>query len=377
MYRLLVATVFAFSTACTAAEHPRDVEPEADDRGSGCLGLGDSAARGVLAVVNDPATTFAELDDPVADGGAGLTSNAVSSILQARPFDDMAALDDAAWVGDATCRALARWACNERDACNQALRVATWNVEHFPKSAATEDGVISVVDQLGFDFVGIQEIESRTPFDRVVAALDEHTGVLGRATDTRVGAILDDGALELVDVEHVFTSDGWSFPRPVLVVTATSPGHPELGELIFAVVHLKAMTDADSEKRRKSAITKLRTWIDARRAQGDTNIVVLGDWNDEIDDVGAHDVFAPLLDDPAAGMVALTQSLADEGEHSYVPVPRLIDHVLVSEELLGLVDVADVEALHLEQTWPGDYIGDVSDHRPVVVTFAVPVRFDG
>jgi len=378
MHRPTAAILIALlASACTAEQGPRDVEPEADDRGSGCLGLGDAATRGVLALVNDPQTSFAELDDPVAEGGAGLASNAASSLVQARPFADIAALDDAAWVGDAACRALARWACNERGACQDELRVATWNVEHFPKSDATEAAVVSVVEQLGLDFVAMQEIESRTPFDRVVAALEGHTGELGRAADTRVGAILQDDALEVAHVEHVFTDDSWAFPRPVLVVTTALPSHPELGEITFAVVHLKAMTDADSEKRRKSAIGKLRAWIDARRAQGDTNIVVLGDWNDDIDDVGFHDIFAPLVDDPAAGMVALTESLADVGEFSFVPFERLIDHVLVTEELLGTIDVADVRALHLEETWNGDYLRDVSDHRPVVVTFGVPVAFDG
>ncbi|MBX7082960.1 MAG: endonuclease/exonuclease/phosphatase family protein [Nannocystaceae bacterium] len=377
MDRTTLVTLLALAAACAAAEDSRDVEPTSDPRGSGCVGLSPAVARGVLDLVNDAATDTAALRRSTAAGGPGLGSYASSGIVQARPFADMAALDRVPWVGDNVCVALARWACNERHACSDALTIATWNVEHFPKSGATEAGVVSVVEQLGLDFVAIEEIEARAPFERVLAQLDGHSGELGRPADTRVGAIVRDQALEVVEVTDLFTSDGDAFPRPVLLVTATWPAHPELGEIDFAVVHLKAMTDADSERRRRSAIGKLRTWIDARRAAGDTHLVVLGDFNDEIDDVGAHDVFAPLLDDPAAGMVALTQTLADEGEYSFVPYQRLIDHVLVSEELLGVIDVAQVRALDLERTWNGDYLRDISDHRPVVATLSVPVAFDG
>ncbi|HWB73473.1 MAG TPA: endonuclease/exonuclease/phosphatase family protein [Nannocystaceae bacterium] len=370
-----LAALLSLAAACSADVDPRDVEPTADDRSAACLALDERVAKGVLAIVNDEATDFDALDDSVASGGAGLITNAASSIVENRPFEDIAALDDAPWIGDATCRALARWACNERHACNDELTVATWNVEHFPKSSATEDGVVSVVDQLALDFVGIEEIEAKAPFDRVLADLPGHHGVLGRAADTRVGAIVRDEALAIVDVAHLFGNDGWAFPRPVLVVRAQLPAHPEIGDIQLVVVHLKAMTDAESESRRKSAIVKLRAWIDARRSAGDTNIILLGDFNDEIDDVGTHDVFAPLKD-PAAKMIAITESLADDGEFSFVPFQRLIDHVLVSEELLTAFDGADVRALHLEQTWNGDYLDDISDHRPVVVTFGVPVRFD-
>lgn len=371
-----LATLVSFAAACSQDVDPRDVEPTADDRSAACLTLDDGVARGVLALVNDPQTDFDELDDPVTAGGAGLITNAATSIIDGRPFDDIVALDDAPWIGDATCRALARWACNERHACNDELTLATWNVEHFPKSSATEGGVVSVVDQLALDFVAIEEIEARAPFDRVVADLPGHHGVLGRAADTRVGAIVRDEALEIVDVTHLFADDGWAFPRPVLVVRAKISAHPEVGEIQIVVVHLKAMTDAQSESRRKLALGKLRTWIDARRSAGDANIVVLGDFNDEIDDVGTHDVFAA-LHDPAAKMVALTDALADAGEFSFVPFQRLIDHVLVSEELLGALEVNEVRALHLEQTWNGDYLDDISDHRPVMVTFGVPVSFEG
>jgi hypothetical protein len=72
-----------------------------------------------MALVNDPATTFDLLNDPVDEGGAGLYRNAARNIVDLRPFERLEDLDAVPFVGPATCNALLRQACEVEDRCDE------------------------------------------------------------------------------------------------------------------------------------------------------------------------------------------------------------------------------------------------------------------
>jgi endonuclease/exonuclease/phosphatase family metal-dependent hydrolase len=126
------------------------------------------------------------------------------------------------------------------------------------------------------------------------------------------------------------------------------------------VVHLKAQVDERSESRRRRAITLLDAWLDEHRRNVTENVVLLGDFNDTIDDPPADDVFVALRD----GYEFVTQPLADDGGYSYVPFRRLIDHIVVSDSASDVLPVEAVEPIRLDRTIPG-YTSRVSDHLPV------------
>jgi endonuclease/exonuclease/phosphatase family metal-dependent hydrolase len=373
--RALVLCTLSACAAPDAGDEALDGEGETFSAGKAdglCVAPDTPTAVGVLALANDPEVDVDELDASVDQGGAGLNRKAAENIVAARPIADLGELDDVPWVGVASCEALAAYACNEQRRCLASLDAMTWNLRHFPLTSATEDAVVDILDELGPDVVGVQEVESSSTFFSVVEALDGYEGILGREADTRVGLIVRSDAFEVLDVDHLFQSDSWAFPRPVLAVTLRVREALEPTEIVVVVVHLKAMSGATNEARRRDGIEKLRAWIDARRAAGDPHIVVVGDWNDSIDEPAEFNVFGALLD-PTANVDLLTMPAADAGEFSYVPFQKLLDHIVVTDETLDVLVDPVTEVLHLEQTWAGDYLEDVSDHRPVRARFGLPV----
>ncbi|MCA9710478.1 MAG: endonuclease/exonuclease/phosphatase family protein [Myxococcales bacterium] len=337
-----------------------------------CVEPGSIAAEGVLALVNDPEVDAVLLDAPVDEGGVGLDRRAAQGIVDARPILDLAALDAVPYVGLRACEALAERACNVDRRCVVPVGLMSWNTEHFPLTPAAPEGVVDIVDEHRPAFVGLQEVEDPAAFTAMLDDLPGYTGILGEPGPfTRVGLLLDDAQADVVEVEHLFVDDGWAFPRPVLAVRAQLLHAAVPTKVTFVVVHLKAMSDATSQSRRALAVQKLRALVDQRRASGDGEVVIVGDWNDELGDLPGSNVFGPLLDE-AAGATFLTLDESDAGEATLIPWGSMIDHVLATQEALDAMPHQRTEVLHLDQTWSGDYVSTVSDHRPVLSVLGLP-----
>jgi len=174
--------------------------------------------------------------------------------------------------------------------------------------------------------------------------------------------------VQLDSVETLFSNDSYAFPRPPLKVHVTCQGV----DFTVVVVHLKALGDADSQARRADAVVKLRAWLDAERARpgADQDIVVMGDWNDELTDVPPDNIFQPLLDDPTDYRF-LTLPLAEMASSSggtYIPFNSFIDQVMMTSDAESEYGAGETLVLKLDQ---GDssYESMVSDHRPVLVKF--------
>lgn len=372
--------------ACAASgdEAPGDAALDPEDQpfvGQGkadgrCVDGGGPAALGVLALVNDPDVGVELLDDPTSAGGVGLHRRAAENIVALRPFADLQALDDVPWVGQASCRALASFACNVDRRCLAPLSTMTWNVEHFPLTDETEDAVVSILDELQPDVVGLQEVEDPAAFERVLARLPEYTGILGAPGPfTRVAVLVRTAAVDVLEPEHLFVDDWYAFPRPVLAVKLRPHGALDAATPTFAIVHLKAMGDSGSVSRRRNAVGKLRAWIDEQRDAGAGQILIVGDWNDELGDPPASNVFADLVE-PAAHAAFLTRDAEEAGGVTLVPYGRMLDHVLATDELVETLQHRFTDVLELDDGWTGDFVETVSDHRPVVSVFDIPVRYD-
>ena len=368
-----------FLCACSAAAVPGEESPDPEDgtfldlkADGGCLQEGSAVADGVLELVNDPAVDLETLDASTRDGGVGLYRRAAEGIVDARPIADLAALDDVPWVGRASCAALARYACNVADRCVGELKAMTWNIEHFPMTAETEDAVVEVFEQVRPDVVGVQEIEDVDAFERMMERLPEYDAILAEPGFlTRVGIIVRRDAVEVQSTDDLFVGDRHAFPRPVVAARLQPVGSDDTFE--FAVVHLKAMGDDASQARRRAAVARLRVWLDAQREAGAGEALIVGDWNDELTDAAEDNVFEGLADD--GGVQFLTLEPEEAGAVSYVPWRRMLDHVMASDELLADLPHENTEVLELDVTWRADFVDAVSDHRPVVSRFLRHVRY--
>jgi len=120
------------------------------------------------------------------------------------------------------------------------------------------------------------------------------------------------------------------------------------------------------EDDRREACSKLEAYISSEiQAGADPDFIVLGDWNDELHDAPADNVFLPFLNRDTLYSF-LTYNL---NEASYPSYNSLIDNILISADSFTEYDGGDVSVLKLDEEIPG-YSSDVSDHRPVAARFA-------
>jgi endonuclease/exonuclease/phosphatase family metal-dependent hydrolase len=170
------------------------------------------------------------------------------------------------------------------------------------------------------------------------------------------------------DVETLFPESWYEFPRPPLKARIAVAGAEPAFDFVFMVVHLKAQLDAESRERRRAACGALDVWIREQMNGGqEKDFVLIGDWNDELTDAPADNVFQVFLDDPDTYSF-LTLPAAQAGEFSYIPFESMIDHVLVTRDALDEYGDGTTSVLPAEVTYPG-YEAAVSDHRPVLSRF--------
>ena len=362
----LVSFPIVLAAACTT-EPDVDTDPIDDEDASFDLGKADGTsclpsatsddARGLVMFANDPAITAEDLDVH------GLNRRTAFAIAAARPFADLAALDAVPTVGPVACRVLRARACDEAGMCEPTLGLWTWNIEHFPLTGSAIDSVAQTLTSERVELVGFEEVDSLPAFDQLLAKLPGYQGLAGKTGfDTQVAIVWRADRLKVVATEDLFTNDPDRFPRPPLAVTFEAQGRVGTARFTLVAVHLKAMVDAASRQRRREAVLALEPWLADRRAKGE-RVIVVGDWNDDIDTDPSVNVFQPLLDRPDA-YTALTLDVAHRKEFSYIPFKRLIDHIVMTHEAAVAMPALAVDPVKLDATIT-DYVKTVSDHRPV------------
>jgi exonuclease III len=255
------------------------------------------------------------------------------------------------------------------------LSIMTWNIEQFPKTATTTSLVHEIILSLQPDLIGVQEISEPLEYERFIDRLPGYGGYYVYTHDfIRVGFLYREDRVTLANIEALFTEDSYNFPRSPLKadVTITSTAG-ELFDFVFMVVHHKAQSDVESRERRRAANVHIDNWIRARMMESDEqDFVVVGDYNDRLEDRPGENVFEVFLEQPELYFF-LTGSLAMEGETSYIPIPGLIDHVLITTDALYEYGDGTTEVLRLDSTVQG-YRNFISDHRPVMARFKVHQR---
>lgn len=252
------------------------------------------------------------------------------------------------------------------------FEIATWNIRNFPADADAPWRVARLIAEMDLDLVAVQEISDVDAFDFVVDQLPRHAAVLSDdqyqpGEYQKTGFIYRSDLIQPREVVSIFQADNYAFPRPPL--QAEFYLHkPDGSVMTFTAitVHLKASLGEDNEARRRDACVKLKAHVDNLvAAGGESEVVILGDFNDSLDDPVYDNVFTAFTDAPADYRFA-TQPLVGQ-THSYVPARVLIDHLLISAGLFddfaaGTVDVVRLDDLVSEY----DFVSYVSDHRPVV-----------
>lgn len=251
---------------------------------------------------------------------------------------------------------------------NETLEVVTWNIENFPVISSTVERVEEIIEDFDADIIALQEIKSLDDFNDLVASLEgwsghvEHVG----GSSQRLAYLFKDSEITVLqqptnlyadmtnsDYNNAFTS----VRRPLYVQVEHSSG------LVVDLINVHFKCCGGSEDRRKRGSELVKEYIDNNLAT--SNVIFLGDFNDEITDRGSDNVFQNFIDD-SDNFLFTTMAIAEgpSSGWSYPSWPSMIDQILISNELFD--NNISTEVLTLEQCL-SDYANVVSDHRPVLL----------
>lgn len=265
-----------------------------------------------------------------------------------------------------------------RTGTDSTLEVVTWNLENFAKNGeVTADYVAQAISGLDVDIVAMQEIESVVHFRAVDEALADWEGYKANSAYADLDLAFlyrTTGKLAVESIYEILTGEA-ALPRSPLVLQGAFDGLP----LIVVNNHFKCcgdgvidpLDDYDDESRRLQASLLLQEYI--LEHWSGLRVIVVGDFNDELTDPEAGNVFSPFLDAPQQWrFVDLPIAEGPPSGWSYPSWPSHLDHVLVTAELFAGCDGpdAEVQVLRLYDYLPSGwsaYDKNISDHLPVLL----------
>ncbi|HLT29112.1 MAG TPA: endonuclease/exonuclease/phosphatase family protein [Myxococcaceae bacterium] len=266
------------------------------------------------------------------------------------------------------------------------LDIVNWNIEWFgaPERGPHDEeaqlrGVAQVIGEEGADIWALLEVVDPGHFDALLDRLNatsgsEWEGLLGGDPIVAGGPevygpdwlkpalIWRRGALKVRSAEIILRGSRYAFgSRPPLRVDADVTAGGVTTPITFVVIHLAPFAEPDAHASRAAAGRALQSWLDAQPE--DAEIIVLGDWNDDLDAsilIPWESPFAELVAHPRH--VFLTEVLSFNKVSTTVNYAEPIDHQLATA-CLAKRALAD-GTVSTRPTLPS-YGTHVSDHYPV------------
>ena len=254
------------------------------------------------------------------------------------------------------------------------VEVVTWNVKYSQQqyfSEEKEKKVAEIILSLDVDIVAVQEFPSGAQMNRILEKLDGYGGIVNPDEVSyyqNTAYFYKKSTVTLVDSDPIFVGETYPFPRSPF--TADFLVESTYGDLELHVVnlHLKAYSDSTSNARRKIANDSLESYIGSYMTSTLMDgAVVLGDYNDTIDD---SLVFGAWYQHPDAFMFSTKDIHEDESQASYPSWPSFIDHLLLTRSLYDNEEPylhSETETILLDNHIVN--YDDISDHRPVMSKF--------
>ncbi|MFZ0390078.1 MAG: endonuclease/exonuclease/phosphatase family protein [Calditrichia bacterium] len=256
-----------------------------------------------------------------------------------------------------------------------SLEVITWNMENFPKlNMTTVTTVSEIISDLDADIYGMQEIADTSSFRKLLNLLPDYSGVYSSddygSSYQKTAVIYRKNLVTLNGRTSLFPGDSYAFPRPPLQVSLSAVNNGHLFDFNLIVLHLKAFDGADERARRRRACELLKEYLDEKIANGpEKQFIVVGDWNDQLNDPPSTNVFQVFLQD-SADYRFLTQPLSATPTYIAGSYKSAIDHILISADILPEYQGGKTSVIKVDNYYNG-YVTNVSDHRPVGAIFPV------
>jgi len=251
--------------------------------------------------------------------------------------------------------------------------IATWNWQNFPLNGnLTVNYLVLLIRDLELDLLCVQEIESEDDFSLLVNNIGGWDGIIGGTGQMLTGVLFNTSKVSIDSFETIWDDAYFAFPRGPIKMHVTFFENGDTLKFNLINVHLKAggAYEDDNLERRRAACDSLKTFMDYQVAHGNPMWMVIGDFNDTLNDSPQINAFNVFLDDPQS-YIFLTEPLSHNVYNaSHITTSRLIDHILITEDLMSEYQGGHVETMRLDQEWNFDlYTDNVSDHRPVGAFF--------
>ena len=261
----------------------------------------------------------------------------------------------------------------------QTFDLISWNIESFPKDEnETPVYVTRVLQALAPDVVVIQEVwnaqhlarvaQQAGDYDVAIASNDPESGLAFLVNPETVQILTEPRAI------YVDQSYDFGYRGPVILRVRYRETDLTLINLHYKCCGDNILTEDwwDEEQRRLQANLLLKDYLD--NAAPNAWVIAAGDWNDELQDDPANNIFQPFLDDVDRYRfmdLALAQS-DDIRDWSFPWYPSHLDHILINAPLFDAAadPATHVETILVEDALPEgewDYYNYISDHRPVGV----------
>lgn len=242
----------------------------------------------------------------------------------------------------------------------ETLEVVTWNIERFPMTSNSVSTVVDIIRNMDVDIIAVQEISEPSAFTQVANSLEGWGGEYFNVNGSielgyfyKTSEISSFGNLDIL-----FSDQRSPFPREPVVVEIT---HVNGLTVKLVNIHLKCCNDGTTRRAVASGIMK--DYFDENEAN--TNLIVLGDFND---DLNSGTPFQNFIDDSDNYEFAdMNIARGPSQNWSFPSFPSHIDHILISNELFD--NHVSSATLRLAGCVSG-YSRDVSDHRPVMAVFS-------
>jgi len=236
--------------------------------------------------------------------------------------------------------------------------IMTWNIEQFPKHSNTTSSVISIINDLHPSIIAFQEINSLSEFDIMHNQIDNYDGYRASSASYRINLayMWDTNIIKNVNIYEIFQDQWYPFPRSPLVMEC------EINNVDYIIInnHFKCCDDGVS--RREEAVTLIKDFMDINYPND--RIIMLGDFNDNLNDSEYSNVFIPLLEDRNDYLFIDEDFEIDN--YSYPSYPSHIDHILISNELFIYFNSQYTQTYTVQLDDEVQfYFSQISDHLPV------------
>ena len=257
----------------------------------------------------------------------------------------------------------------------ESIEIITWNCEFFPHANdSTVLALAEAVSDMDVDIIAFQELRRVGWFSQLMAYLPQYSYIVSeQASFMDLAIIFKSDMFEFVRQYEPFSENDYNFAgRPPLQADLLI--NTDNGKIPLSIINIHMKCCDSGLQRRKNAVNILHDYVE-EMFESQSNIILLGDWNDDTKDAPGQHSFDAFFDDNRFHFV--TQEISyDLRQASYPKEPwvSFLDHILVSNKL-----VEPGSNYHVQTIKMGDYMGGyknydtyISDHLPVLLSFPKP-----